>query len=158
VAGLVLGLLTAIIAWWAGPFRPARALRGFSTAMFAAIRRQAAKYGVTTGAFGIALDRFRSAVYLGIALIAVLVVLFGRPLTTGLVVSTVLVALLAILLVELLRRPADERTDADASGAEIGVELADDGAGAEGDAELADVAAADEAAADEAVATARGRE
>ncbi|MFK4728602.1 hypothetical protein ROT00_02855 [Agromyces mediolanus] len=152
VAGLVLGILTAVIAWWAGPFRPARALRRFSNAMFAAIRRAAAKYGVTTGAFGIALDRFRSAIYLVIALIAVVVVLLGRPLTTGLVVTTVLLALLAILLVELLRRPAEEREPVAPDGAGD----ADDRAPApEDDGPLAEDATADAA---DAVAAARARE
>ncbi|GGR15780.1 hypothetical protein ACFOE1_13045 [Agromyces mediolanus] len=155
VAGLVLGLLTAIIAWWAGPFRPARALRGFSNAMFASVRRQAAKHGVTTGAFGVALDRFRSAVYLGIALIAVLVVLFGRPLTTGLVVTTVLLALLAILLVELLRRPAEERPDAPPADGEADGE-ADEGPDASATGRPVEVKG--NAAADHAAATARGRE
>lgn len=152
VAGLVLGILTAVIAWWAGPFRPARALRRFSNAMFSAIRRAAAKYGVTTGAFGTALDRFRSAIYLVIALIAVVVVLLGRPLTTGLVVTTVLLALLAILLVELLRRPAEEQEPAGLDGTG---DAADRAPTAEGDDPLAEDATADAA---DAVAAARARE
>lgn len=152
VAGLVLGILTAVIAWWAGPFRPARALRRFSNAMFSAIRRAAAKYGVTTGSFGTALDRFRSAIYLVIALIAVVVVLLGRPLTTGLVVTTVLLALLAILLVELLRRPAEEREPAGLDGTG---DAADRAPTAEGDDPLAEDATADAA---DAVAAARARE
>lgn len=118
VAGLVLGILTAIIAWCAGPFRPARALRGFSTSVFGAIRRAAARYGVTTGAFGVALDRYRVVVYVAIALIAAAVVVLARPMATSTVITTVIVALLVLLLVELLRRPADELAVEDVAVAE----------------------------------------
>jgi len=115
VAILVLAVLVAIIAWFSGPWRPARATRGFAEAGFAAARRGAARHGVTTGRFGIGLDRWRGAVYIVIAVIAAVVVLFNRPVTTGLVITTVLVALLAVLLVELLRRPAAEVDAAAAS-------------------------------------------
>ena len=115
VAIFVLAVLVAVIAWFSGPWRPARAMRRWATSGFAAIRRAGASYGVTTGSFGIALDKWRSAAYLLIALVAAAVVLFNRPVTIGLVVSTVLIALLAVLLVELLRRPADEVAAAEAS-------------------------------------------
>ncbi|WP_216648846.1 hypothetical protein [Agromyces agglutinans] len=115
VAALVLGILAAVIAWWAGPSRPARSLRGFSTAGFAAIRGQGENYGVTTGSFGVWLDRWRTALYAAIAIVATLVVLLIRPITTGRVVATVLIAILAIVLVELLRRPpAEEVVEAEA--------------------------------------------
>ncbi|WP_205647426.1 hypothetical protein [Agromyces badenianii] len=108
IALLVLGLLVAVVAWFAGPWRPARALRGFAGSGFAALRSTAAKHGITTGRFGIGLDRWRVVVYVAIAVIAALVVLFSRPVTTGTVIATVLLALLALLIVELLRRPAAE--------------------------------------------------
>jgi hypothetical protein len=43
-----------------------------------------------------------------IAVVASIVVLFNRPVTVPFVVWTVIVALLAVAVVELLRRPADE--------------------------------------------------
>ncbi|UOQ88330.1 hypothetical protein MUN74_13710 [Agromyces endophyticus] len=113
-AAVVLGLLVTIIAWFAGPWRPARAVRGFAGSGFSSLRRTAAAHGVTTGAFGIALDRFRGFAYGAIALIAALVLMFNRPVTTGAIWGTLIVALIAVLLVELLRRPADE-IEADAA-------------------------------------------
>lgn len=112
VALLVLGVLVAVVAWFSGPWRPARAMRGFAESGFSSLRRTAAAHGITTGRFGVALDRWRGAVYVAIAIIAALAVLFSRPVTTGQVVTTLLLALLALLVVELLRRPeADEHLD-----------------------------------------------
>ena len=71
-------------------------------------RRSAAAHGVTTGSFGVAIDRWRMPVYVAIAVIASVVVLLNRPVTIPGVVWTVVVALLAVFVVELLRRPADE--------------------------------------------------
>jgi hypothetical protein len=115
VAFLVLSILVAVIAWFSGPWRPARAAREFAGAGFASVRRAAARHGVTTGSFGIGLDRWRGAVYIAIALIAAAVVLFNRPVTVGAVIWTVVVALIAVVIVELLRRPADEVAAAAAS-------------------------------------------
>ena len=109
VAFLVLSILVAVIAWFSGPWRPGARPPGSSPAPgFASVRRSAARHGVTTGSFGIGLDRWRDAVYVAIALIAAAVVLFNRPVTVSTVVWTVIVALLAVVIVELLRRPADE--------------------------------------------------
>ena len=122
VAFLVLSLLVAVIGWFSGPWRPARAAREFAGAGFASVRRAGARHGVTTGSFGIGLDRWRGAVYIAIALIAAAVVLFNRPVTVSAVIWTVILALIAVVLVELLRRPAtevaeleQERAEADAS-------------------------------------------
>jgi hypothetical protein len=108
LALLILSLSVAVIAWFSGPWRPARAVRGFAESGFASLRRSAAAHGVTTGSFGVALDRWRVPVYVAIAVIASVVVLLNRPVTTSGVVWTVVVALLAVLVVELLRRPAAE--------------------------------------------------
>jgi hypothetical protein len=105
LALFVLAVLIALIAWFSGPSRPARAVRGFATAGFSSVRRSAASHGVTTGAFGVWLDRWRGLVYGAIAVAASVAVLLSRPVTTGMIVTTVLLALLAVLLVELLRRP-----------------------------------------------------
>ena len=63
---------------------------------------------MTTGSFGIGLDRWRGAVYIAIALIATAVVFFNRPVTVSAVIWTVILALIAVVIVELLQRPADE--------------------------------------------------
>jgi hypothetical protein len=108
VALIVLGVLVAVVAWFSGPWRPARALRGFADSGFSAARRAAASHGVTTGRFGVWLDRWRVIAYIAIAVVASLVVLFSRPVSAGFVIGTVLLALLALLVVELLRRPEAE--------------------------------------------------
>lgn len=153
VAMLVLSILVAVIAWFSGPWRPARAARDFAGAGFASARAAAARHGVTTGSFGIGLDRWRGAVYVAIALIATAVVLFNRPVTVSAVVWTVIVALLAVLIVELLRRPAAEvaaqaaaaeaaAADAEVVAADAATTAAADAAIAEEEADAALVAAA----------------
>ena len=76
---------------------------------------------MTTGSFGIGLDRWRGAVYVAIALIAAAVVLFNRPVTVSAVVWTVIVA---------LHRGGDRRTPAP-SGREVAAHA---GGGRDGDA------------------------
>ena len=117
LALFVLALLIAVIAWFSGPWRPARAAREFAGSGFSTVRRSAAKRGITTGAFGIALDRWRGVAYLLIALIAAAVVLFNRPVTLGTVFWTLVLSLVALLIVELLRRPADEVAETTAAAA-----------------------------------------
>jgi hypothetical protein len=108
LALIVLSVSIALIAWFSGPSRPARAVRGFADSGFSAVRRSAATHGVTTGRFGIWLDRWRGFAYAAIAVVASVAVLLSRPVTTGMIVTTVILALIAVLLVELLRRPAEE--------------------------------------------------
>ncbi|MEV1131486.1 hypothetical protein [Agromyces sp. NPDC049794] len=108
LALIVLALFVTVIAWLSGPWRPARAVRGFAHSGFSSVRRAVAKQGITTGGFGIALDRWRIAAYVVIAIVASVVILFNRPVTVSFVVWTVVIALLAVALVELLRRPIDE--------------------------------------------------
>ncbi|MBM7829683.1 hypothetical protein JOE59_000388 [Agromyces cerinus] len=126
VALLVLGVLVAVVAWFSGPWRPARALRGFAESGFSAVRRSAASHGVTTGRFGIWLDRWRVIAYIAIAVVASLVVLFSRPASAGFVITTVVLALLALLIVELLRRPETEVEAAAAAESEVEVDEVDE--------------------------------
>jgi hypothetical protein len=118
VALLVLSLSIAIIAWLSGATRPALAVRGLADSGFGAIRHSAASHGVTTGSFGVWLDRWRVAVYVAIAVVASAVLWFSRPLQTSTVLWTVVLALFAVLLVQLLRRPAEEATLAEVAAAE----------------------------------------
>lgn len=105
LALFVLSLLIAVIAWFTGPWRPARGARGLAASGFSALRRSAAAHGVTTGSFGVWLDRWRGGAYALIVVVAAAVVLFTRPITVSLVVWTVVLSLLALLVVEVLRRP-----------------------------------------------------
>ncbi|MFC5789631.1 hypothetical protein EDM22_16460 [Agromyces tardus] len=118
VALFVLSLSIAIIAWLSGTTRPALAVRGLADAGFGAVRHSAASRGVTTGAFGVWLDRWRVGVYAAIAVVASAVLWFSRPLQTSTVLWTVVLALLAVVLVQLLRRPAAEATPAEVAAAE----------------------------------------
>lgn len=148
VALLVLGLFAALIAWVAGPWAPARSLRGFAGSGFAALRRAGDRHGLSTGAFGHALDRSHGLIAGGIAVIAAAVILLNRPVTTASVVTTVLVALLALLVLEVLRRPVDEGGEAgspdegaDAGDTDVidaGTDAEDAGAPEAGDAEASD--------------------
>lgn len=101
----VLAIAIASIAWLSGPWHPARVVRGFADDGFGAIRRAGEARGVTTGRFGEGLHRFRVVAYVAIAVVASLVLLFNRPIQMSTVVWTVVLALLAVALVELLRRP-----------------------------------------------------
>jgi hypothetical protein len=112
----VLAIAVALIAWLSGPWRPARTARDFADAGFGAIRRSAEAHGVTTGRFGEGLHRYRVVAYVVIAVVAALVLLFNRPLATSTVLWTVVLALLAVGLVELLRRPPAEAAVVDAEG------------------------------------------
>ncbi|MEI5584284.1 MULTISPECIES: hypothetical protein [unclassified Agromyces] len=112
VALAVLAIAIALIAWLSGPWRPARAARGFADDGFGAVRRAAEERGVTTGRFGAALDRSRVAAYVVIAVIASLVLWFSRPIELSTVIWTVVLALFAVALVELLRRPGADVPDA----------------------------------------------
>ncbi|MBM7505615.1 hypothetical protein ACFPER_00760 [Agromyces aurantiacus] len=104
-AFIVLSISVALIAWLSGPWRPARTVRGLADSGFGAVRRAAEGHGITTGRFGEGLHRYRVAVYAAIAVIAALVLLASRPLQVSTVAWTVVLALLAVLVVELLRRP-----------------------------------------------------
>ncbi|MRX44228.1 hypothetical protein [Agromyces kandeliae] len=101
----VLALAVAIIAWLSGPWGPARRVRGFSDDAFGAVRGSAEAHGITTGRFGAGLHRWRVVAYAAIAVVAASVLWLSRPLSSSTVVWTVVVALLAVLVVELLRRP-----------------------------------------------------
>jgi hypothetical protein len=104
-AFIVLAIAVALIAWLSGPWRPARAVRAFADDAFGGVRRSAEDHGITTGRFGEALHRYRVGVFAAIAVIASLVLLASRPLEVSTVVWTVVIALVAVLLVELLARP-----------------------------------------------------
>jgi hypothetical protein len=101
----VLAIAVALIAWLSGRSAPARRVRGFADDTFGAVRSSAEAHGISTGRFGAGLHRWRIAAYTAIAVVASLVLLLNRPLTSATVVWTVVVALLAVLVVELLRRP-----------------------------------------------------
>lgn len=106
----VLGIAAAIIAWFSGPGRFPVAFRALISGWAARLRGFADAHDVGTGAFGRWLDRSHGVVLAGIGILAVVAVLLIRPVSVASVVWTAVIALFAVLLVELLRRPADAGT------------------------------------------------
>ncbi|TFB52479.1 hypothetical protein [Cryobacterium tagatosivorans] len=104
--GLV-GVTVAVVGYLAGPFRGAAAVRRFTTDTAARVRASAEHSGVTTDRFGEWLHRASRYVLIAVALAAGAVALFVRPLTPAIILWTAVLALLAVLLLELLQRPPD---------------------------------------------------
>ncbi|WP_147309125.1 hypothetical protein [Agromyces sp. PvR057] len=115
IALVVFAVSVALIAWLSGPGTIPTRLRGFADAGFGAVRRSAAARGLTTGSFGAWLGRQRTVVFSVIMLGAVAVILFVRPVSTGLVVWTIVIALILVAIVELLQRPPAEVAEAQAA-------------------------------------------
>lgn len=108
VSVLVLAVVVAVVAWYSGPFRIPRRLRGFFASGVRWIRESAEQHGVTTGATGVWLYRQRVLLRVVVAVGSAAIVLLVRPLTAGLVVWTLVVAAIVIALLELLQRPVVE--------------------------------------------------
>lgn len=105
VAVLVLAIVVAVVAWYAGPFAAPRRLRGLFGSGVAWLRGAAERHGVSTGRTGEVLYAQRVLIRAAIAVIAAAIVLLVRPLTPALIVWTLVVAVLAIIVLELLQRP-----------------------------------------------------
>ncbi len=101
----LLGLTVAVAAWLAGPASLARLLRRTYLAGVQRLRGWAERQGVTTGRWGERVHRRRSWVLAVIAAAAAAVVVWVRPLTTGVLVWTALAGLLAVIVVTLVERP-----------------------------------------------------
>jgi len=99
------GVTIAIVAYLAGPFRGATAVRRLTVGTPRRTRAAAESNGATTGRFGSLLFRARRLIRIGIAVIGAAIVLFVRPLTPGVMLWTAVGALIALLLLELLQRP-----------------------------------------------------
>ncbi len=106
VALIVLAVVVALVAWITGRTARARGVRGALDEGFSSARDAADRRGLSTGALGRGLERWR-VVILAVALAGtILVLLLLRPITVGAVVLTLVVFLAVVLAVELLRRPA----------------------------------------------------
>ncbi|MHA7281636.1 hypothetical protein [Arthrobacter sp. TMS2-4] len=113
----VAGVTAAVVAYLAGPFNGAPAVRRLTVDTARRARATAESSGVTTGRFGEFLHRARRYIRIAIAVTGAAVVLLVRPLTPAVTLWTAFGALVAILLLELLQRPpaveVDVRVDGD---------------------------------------------
>lgn len=105
VAVLVLAIVVAVVAWFSGPFSVPRKLRGFFGSGVDWVRDAAERHGITTGRTGEWLYAQRSLIRAAIAVISAAIVLFVRPLTTSLIVWTLVIAALVVIIFELVQRP-----------------------------------------------------
>ncbi|UJP11074.1 hypothetical protein L2X99_05690 [Microbacterium sp. KUDC0406] len=131
---MVLSAFIVVGAWITGRSRPATALRTSGNAVFAKARESADRSGLNTRGFGAALDRWRPAIIVIVIALAVTILLLTRPVSIGSVVWTVVAVLVALLLLEVLRRPAgtasaaeqavSDPADADATLAATAAEVA----------------------------------
>ncbi|WP_146067395.1 hypothetical protein [Arthrobacter sp. SX1312] len=112
----VAGVTTAVVAYLAGPFRGAVAVRRLTVDTARRARAAAESNGATTGRFGAFLYSSRRYIRIGIAVIGAAIVLFVRPLTPGVTLWTAAAALIAILLLELLQRPPAVEVDVRVEG------------------------------------------
>ncbi|MDH6238247.1 hypothetical protein [Cryobacterium sp. CG_9.6] len=113
LAAALVGGGVAVVAYLAGPFRGARALRGFTRETAGGVRNSALNSGISTGGFGRFVYRARRTLHVLVAVISAAVILFVRPLTPSTIIWTAVIALLAILLIELLQLPPDTRQETD---------------------------------------------
>ncbi|MET1051170.1 MAG: hypothetical protein ABWX65_00885 [Mycetocola sp.] len=105
VAVMVLAIVVGLVGWLAGPFDTPRRLRGFATDAAGAIRGAAGRRGITTGRVGVWIYTRRMLLRALIAAVAGAVVLFVRPLTIGLTLWTLVLAVVALAILELVQRP-----------------------------------------------------
>jgi hypothetical protein len=115
VAVAVLAITVFVIAMLIGPFRWARALRGYAGAGFAAARRGAERHGITTGRAGEWIYRQRVLLRVIVGLIAAAIVVFLRPLTPPVIIWTAVIAVVVVALLELASRPPVAATDHEAA-------------------------------------------
>jgi hypothetical protein len=104
-AGLVLGLLVAVVAWYAGPFTVSRRLRGFYSGAVGDLRRWAEGRGVSTGRVGewLYAQRLLTRIIVGVGFAVAIILL--RPLTVGTIIAAAAIALGVVVLLTLVERP-----------------------------------------------------
>lgn len=126
VALALVGVLIAVWAWLAGSSRGAVAVRGALESGFSAIRGTWERRGVSTGRFGLAIDRFHGPILIGAMILALLVLMATRPVSFGAVAGVTVGLIVFAIVVELLRRPRPvEEGAADPLTAEEGTDQAD---------------------------------
>lgn len=108
LASLALAVVIIVVAWLAGPYATPRKLQGAYAGMASGLRRNAESHGLSTGRFGEWLARSQTWIRVAVAAIAVLILVFNRPLTPGMIIGTAVIAVIVLLVLNLLSRPATE--------------------------------------------------
>jgi hypothetical protein len=113
---LVVALLVSLVVWCTGPARSARRLRSTvatGSSKTVAFARERARGQIDTGSFGHTLWDLRTPIRIAIIVIAVFVLLSNSPLSAGLLIWTILIALVAWFVLDALSTPSPEAATAD---------------------------------------------
>lgn len=105
---LVISAGVLVVSWASSSLRYPRAIRANVSHQLDRLRSRSESAGITTGRLGEWLHRYHRALWVAIALASAAVLVTVRPLTVALAVWTTLLALLALILVTMLQRPATE--------------------------------------------------
>ena len=105
VALLVLSCVIALAAWLFGESRQARAIRGAANRGFARLRGGLDRLHLDPGPVGTWVDRLRPAIWCVAVALTVLAVFLNRPISLGGVTAALAWLVVALVAVELLRRP-----------------------------------------------------
>ncbi|WP_236609525.1 hypothetical protein [Leifsonia xyli] len=98
-------LVLALVGWYSGPFAVPRRLRGFFGSGAAWVRAAAERHGISTGTAGERFYAQRVLLRSAVAVVAAAIVLFVRPLSSGLIVGTLVVAAAIVAILEVVQRP-----------------------------------------------------
>ncbi|WAA67509.1 hypothetical protein [Microbacterium oxydans] len=112
VALALVGVLVAVWAWLAGSSRSAASVRGVLDGLFSAVRGTWERRGLSTGRFGLAVDRFHGPILIVGMVLALLILMVTRPGSFGTVFGVTLGLIVFAILVELLRRPTSGDAEA----------------------------------------------
>lgn len=112
LATLIIGVLTAVTAYFVGPFTGAQIVRGAVTDTAGRIRAIAEDKGVTTGAFGEFVERAHGWIVGVIIGVTALMLFLLRPFTVPGAIWAAIIALILVMIVQLVRRPAADAAPA----------------------------------------------
>lgn len=101
-----LGVLIAVVGWFAGPARPARATRAVLDSGFTSLRGALDRNGGDTGTFGRFLDRNRNVILTVAVILGMLALIAARPVTLSTIGWLVVVLAVVAVGIEVLRRSA----------------------------------------------------
>ncbi|EGD56351.1 hypothetical protein [Gordonia neofelifaecis] len=103
-----LGVLVAVVAWFAGPSRPATATRSVLGSGFASLRGALDRAGGDTRGFGRFLDKNRNVILIVAIALGMAALFASRPVTFTAITWLVIALIVVAIAVEVLRRPEGE--------------------------------------------------